>query len=202
MTIERINTYHDERFSDKVLKQHGAFLVDEKPYEVEIISDTEAVVRGEEQFQKEVIEEFRFYAEHICSFYNKEGKCIAQYPAVELFDISIEDIQPSQFFADRDKKDAVLTFIQGEKDIVIPLNKLGDKYVSVDGHTRLFAAIEKGYHTVKGFLTEESEYIPGFVKEAQKRGVFSPYDITELSHEEYEVKWNQFCEEYFARKEF
>ena len=49
MEITRINTYEDNRFSTKVLLQHGCFLVDGKPYEVEIISDYEATISGEDQ---------------------------------------------------------------------------------------------------------------------------------------------------------
>ena len=49
MDIQRINTYNDNQFSKAVLLQHGCFLVDGKPYEVEIISDYEAIIRGENQ---------------------------------------------------------------------------------------------------------------------------------------------------------
>jgi len=41
MDIRRINTYTDPRFSQKVLYQHGCFLADEEPCEIEIISDFE-----------------------------------------------------------------------------------------------------------------------------------------------------------------
>ena len=62
MEIKRINSYDDNRFSQTVLHQHGCFLVDEKPYEVEIISDYEAIICGEDQtVYSEIIEEFRFY---------------------------------------------------------------------------------------------------------------------------------------------
>ena len=44
MEIQRINSYVDKRFSEKVLLQHGCFLADDIPYEVEIISDHEASV--------------------------------------------------------------------------------------------------------------------------------------------------------------
>ena len=36
MEIERIDTYRDERFSRRVLCQHGCFLADGVPCEVEI----------------------------------------------------------------------------------------------------------------------------------------------------------------------
>ena len=65
MDIQRINTYNDNQFSKAVLLQHGCFLVDGKPYEVEIISDYEAIIRGENQaVYTAVIEEFRFYTPH------------------------------------------------------------------------------------------------------------------------------------------
>ena len=61
MEIQRINTYDDKRFSQTVLHQHGCFLADGEPYEVEIISDYEAVISGENQTGcSEIIEEFRF----------------------------------------------------------------------------------------------------------------------------------------------
>lgn len=75
MDIQRINTYNDNQFSKAVLLQHGCFLVDGKPYEVEIISDYEAIIRGENQaVYTAVIEEFRFYTPHITQFYDKEGR--------------------------------------------------------------------------------------------------------------------------------
>ena len=35
--------------------------------------------------------------------------------------------------------------------------------------------------------------------EAQKRNIYTPYDLTELEHDEYEEKWNGFCDAYFAQ---
>ena len=49
MEITRINTYEDNRFSTKALLQHGCFLVDGEPYEVEIISEYEAIISGADQ---------------------------------------------------------------------------------------------------------------------------------------------------------
>lgn len=200
MKIERINTYQDKRFSEKVLQQHGAFLVGDKPYEVEIISATEAVVYGDKIHQKRIIEEFRFFAEHISKFYNEQGECIAEYDPIELFEVQLSSIQPSQFFVDHEKKTAVENFIQSPEDIIIPLIEKDGRYVSLDGHTRLYVAVARGYHVVKGFLTESDEWIHSFVGEAKKRGVCSPYDIKELSHEEYEIKWNKFCDDFFENK--
>ena len=110
MEFQRINAYEDARFSKKVLFQHGCFLADDKPYEIEIISDSEAVVRGEDAaIYPQVIEEFRFYTPHITIFYNTERQVIKQYPAVQLLTIPLESIQPSQFYVDESKLAAVRT---------------------------------------------------------------------------------------------
>ena len=119
---------------------------------------------------------------------------------IEFNDINIKDIQPSQFFVDLDKVKAIETFIEGEEDIIIPLIKMEDRFISLDGHTRLYYAVSKGYSSVKGYLTEGGSYIYGFVDEARKRNIFSPYELKLISHEEYEIKWNKFCDDFFRER--
>ena len=137
--VNRINTYMDSRFSKKVLNQHGAFLIGDEPYEVEIVSKTDAIIRGKNpNCYESVIENFRFYAEHITNFWDESNNLVKTYPAVELVRISIAEIQPSQFYVDEIKKRAVSDFVYTEEDLVIPLVKWEGRNVSVDGHTRLF----------------------------------------------------------------
>ena len=71
--IERINTYNDKRFDPEILKQHGAFLVNEKfVCQFQIFQRTCAVVTWEGNIDLEaLIKEFRFYAEHVTKFYDK-----------------------------------------------------------------------------------------------------------------------------------
>lgn len=112
MEIQRIDTYEDTRFSQTVLHQHGCFLADGKPYEVEVISDHEATIRGENQtVYTAVAEEFRFYTPHITRFYDRDGKIVKEYPPVQVLTLRLEQIQPSQFFVDADKIEAVRSFI-------------------------------------------------------------------------------------------
>ncbi len=205
MEIERINTYHDPRFREKVLRQHGCFLADGFPCEVEITGEETAVIRlGElpesgEAYQ-ELIEAFRFYAEHITRFLNERGELIAEFLPLELFPVKLTDIQPSQFFVDEEKLRAVETFLSAGEEIKIPLVRYGERYLSCDGHTRLYLAAQKGFPAVRGFLTEENEVLLEFAEEAKKRGVFTPMELQLLSHEEYEQKWNRFCEDFFRER--
>ncbi len=201
MVIKRINNYIDSRFSMKVLKQHGAFELDDMLYEVEIISDFEAIIRGPEKHFEEIIEEFRFYSGHITKFYNDKMKCVAEFDSVPLFPVEIARIQPSQFYVDIDKKKAVSEFINDSSQVIIPLVKTNDQYISLDGHTRLAVAIDKGYNEVRGYIAEGGEWLMKFVDEAIKRGIKTPYDIKVLSHEEYDLKWNKFCDELFKTQQ-
>lgn len=202
MEIKRINTYEDDRFSKKVLLQHGCFLADEAPYEVQIISDFEAVIRGENAaVYPQIMEEFRFYTPHITKFYSADGELIKEYPDANLLTISLDQIQPSQFYVDEEKLAAVSTFIQNPHDIIIQVMPFEGRYISLDGHTRLYYAVMKGWDTVRAVVDVSNDYIYGFVEEAKRRNIHTPKDMELVSHSEYEEKWNRFCDDYFAGKE-
>lgn len=202
MEIKRINTYEDDRFSKKVLLQHGCFLADEAPYEVQIISDFEAVIRGENAaVYPQIMEEFRFYTPHITKFYSADGELIKEYPDANLLTISLDQIQPSQFYVDEEKLAAVSTFIQNPHDIIIQVMPFEGRYISLDGHTRLYYAVMKGWDTVRAVVDVSNDYIYGFVEEAKRRNIHTPKDMELVGHSEYEEKWNRFCDDYFAGKE-
>lgn len=202
MNITRINSYHDDRFSASALLQHGCFLVEEAPYEVEIISDHEAIVRGENQkAYLEVIEEFRFYAPHITVFFDMQGSLIKEYPRAQLLTILLEQIQPSQFYVDEEKIATIGSFIRSPSDIIIQVLPYQGRYISLDGHTRLYYAVMKGWDSVRAVTDTSGDYIYGFVEEAQRRNIHSPKDMELISHSEYEEKWNRFCDAFFAGRE-
>lgn len=199
MKIERINGYCDNRFSKKVLRQHGAFLVDGMPYEVEILDMHRACVRGNsEEMYDEVIEAFRLFSEHITVFTDSSGRCLKQYPDVKLFQIPVLKIQPSQFYVDDEKLDAVSTFVKNSSDVIIPVIKDENVWVSIDGHTRLMAALRYGIENVYAYEVCGESYIKDFVKEARKRKIYCVKDMLVLPRETYEEKWIKYCEIYFG----
>lgn len=201
MDIKRIDTYEDTRFSKEVLLQHGAFLVDGLPYEVEIISESEAVVRGEDSACfPEVIEEFRFYTPHIYRFYDAGHTVIKEFSAVTLLEIPLEHIQPSQFYVDKDKITAIRSFIRRPEDIIIQVMPYEDRYVSLDGHTRLYYAVMNGWKSVRAVADTSDDWVFRFIAEARQRNIFQPKDMLPVSHEEYEEKWNRFCDELFEEE--
>ena len=200
LEIKRINSYEDERFARKVLLQHGCYLVNEAPYEVEIISESEAIIRGKDrEFYPALIEEFRFNAPHITCFYDSEYRMIKKCQSKEIFTISLEDIQPSQFYVDEEKLSAISDFVQKAEDIIIQVLPFEDRYISLDGHTRLYYAVLHGWNYVRVVMEESDDWVYGFVEEARKRNIHEPKDMILVNHEEYEKKWNCFCDEYFSR---
>ncbi len=194
MRICRINDYQDSRFRKSVLYQHGAFVIDNNPYEVEIINAREAVVTGANRDLYEVlIHEFRVYAPHIHRFYSEAMEIIAEYENLNVVSISLDSIQPSQFYIDTLKLDAVKTFIKNTEDIVIQVMKYGDKYICTDGHTRLYLAATMGAQYVKAIITDEDKAMYFFVQEANRRNIYTAYDLELISHEEYNEKWLSYC---------
>ena len=164
------------------------------PVEIKIISQTEALIKGEEAYFDEVIEEFRFNAEHITNFYDESGKLIKKFKDVEVFKLDLDKIQPIQFFIDSDKLEAVKSFVNREEDVIIPVTKREDTYTSLDGHTRLYLAYSLGFKYVYAYLSETFCGFDYFFYEARKRNIFTAKDLTLLTHDDYTVKWDKFCD--------
>ena len=199
MDIQRIDGCEDARFSRTVLCQHGAYLVSGQPCSVEIIGPETAVVRGEDAaFFPALIEVFRFHAPHICRFLDADGRLLAEYPRSELLTVPLEALQPSQFYVDADKLAAVRTFIHAPEDVIVQVLPWGERFIVLDGHTRLYLAAQRGYAKVLAVLSETDEWIWTFVREARRRGVLRPGNMELLTHAEYVRLWDGFCDAVFA----
>ena len=199
MPITRINNYNDPRFSPEALRQHGCYLADGQACEVRIVSEDTAIVTGcPVQRLSALIEAFRFNAPHITRFTDAAGCILAELPPLPTFPVRLSDIQPSQFFVDEEKLAAVRSFIHAPEDIIVPVITHEGRYISLDGHTRLFLAAQQGWQSVLAVHDTADDVLLSFAKEASRRGVHTPADMTLLSHAEYEVRWNQFCDTFMA----
>lgn len=125
-------------------------------------------------------------------------KIVKEYPQVQLLTLRLDQIQPSQFFVDEDKIAAISSFIHKPQDIIIQVLPNEDRFISLDGHTRLYYAVMKGWECVRAVVEPSDDWAYKFVSEAQKRGIYAPNDMTLVSHAEYEEKWNRFCDDFFA----
>lgn len=196
--IQRIDSYKDSRFDQEVLDQHGCFIVNGKyPYQVKIISKDSAIIEGDMKYIKEVIDGFRFFSEHISKFYARDGRLIESFEEVSIFKLAIDKIQPSQFYVDEEKLEAIKSFIKTPEDIIIPIARYNNLFISLDGHTRLKLGTKLGFESVYAYIAEDFEGTDYFVNECHKRSVFSPKDLIILTHEDFDNKWNKFCDDYF-----
>lgn len=114
-----------------------------------------------------------------------------------LINSMFQSSEADYFFIDKTKIEAVKTFIHEPDDIVIQAKPWNDRYISLDGHTRLYLAVEKGYKTVKATISESDDWVWPFVEEAAKRGITTPKDMQLLPHDQYEIQWNQYCNSIF-----
>ena len=206
MEIVRINGYDDTRFPREVLNQHGAFLADGVPWAFRVVSDRGAAVTAAQPITPEALaemaEDFRFYAGHITDFYDESGDLLLSLPPVERWEADIDALQPSQFSVDEDKCAAVDGFLHTAADLVIPVTEGADgALISMDGHSRLYAAWRKGIRSAMVFRTpntEAAQTILPFVEEARRRGIFHIRDMAFYSHAEQEEKWTGWCRAYFS----
>lgn len=116
---------------------------------------------------------------------------------MEVFKLDLDKIQPIQFFIDSDKLEAVKSFVNREEDVIIPVTICEDTYASLDGHTRLYLAYSLGFKYVYAYLSEIFCGFDYFFYEARKRNIFTAKDLTLLTHDEYTVRWDKFCDEYY-----
>ena len=81
--------------------------------------------------------------------------------------------------------------------MIIPVTKREGTYASLDGHTRLYLAYSLGFKYVYAYLSEIFCGFDYFFDEARKGNIFTAKDLTLLTHDDYTVKWDKFCDEYY-----
>ncbi len=117
------------------------------------------------------------------------------------FMMKLDEIQPSQLFINSEKLSLVVkTFDVNPRSIeFIPVKKIGDQVVFVDGHTRAFASFLRGISEVKVYWEEDEldwdEY-EVCVDWCKKEGINTIADLKErvIPSKEYQVLWLDRCE--------
>jgi hypothetical protein len=116
------------------------------------------------------------------------------------FMMKLDEIQPSQLFINSEKLSLVMkTFDVNPRPIEpIPVKKIGDQVVFVDGHTRAFASFLRGMSEVKVYWEEDEldwdEY-EVCVDWCKKGGINTIADLKErvIPSKEYQVLWLDRC---------
>ncbi len=121
----------------------------------------------------------------------------------EVFAMKLADIQPSQLFISVEKLSEVMkTFDPNKLEFVepIPVKKLKDQIVFVDGHTRALAAFIHGLSSVPVYWEHEDldwEAYEVCVEWCERERIYTISDLKDrvIPHEKYQELWLDRCKE-------
>ena len=117
------------------------------------------------------------------------------------FQKKLDSIQPSQLYISSEKLDSVMRSLEQSKPVLvepIPIKKLGNQVLFVDGHTRAFAAFLLGLSEIPVYWEdedldwEEYEICVGWCKE---EGIHTISDLKNrvVSPSDYQILWLDRC---------
>ncbi|MGD8506566.1 MAG: hypothetical protein PVF15_07890 [Candidatus Bathyarchaeota archaeon] len=118
----------------------------------------------------------------------------------KTFFMKLDEIQPSQLYISSDKLSKVMKSFPSKPISVepIPIKKLRDQIVFVDGHTRAFAAFQYGFSKVPVYWEYEEldwEAYEICVEWCKKEGIHTIADLKSrvIPHQKYEKLWYERC---------
>jgi len=151
-----------------------------------------------EEYINQAIDEFLFYSSFVLSIKDMHGHTLITRTSSEPYLCEIAKIQPSQFFINERKLCSCKKWIKSVDDIFIPIVVKDGKNISLDGHTRMRAALDLGYSSVYVYPDDYDEIIFHFADEAVRRNVNSVADMELVTDDEYKIKWDKFCDDLFT----
>ena len=119
-----------------------------------------------------------------------------------IFQMKLDSIQPSQLYISSEKLDNIMKILKESKRKLvepIPVKKLGNQVVFVDGHTRAFAAFLLGFSEIPVYWEDEEldwdEYRV-CVRWCMEVGIHVIADLKNrvVSPKDYQSLWLDRCE--------
>lgn len=124
---------------------------------------------------------------------------------IGVFKIDIKEITPEQLTVDEVKLNKVSSWIEKPEDIVVSCVKIENKLVSIDGHSRLVAAYNKGFKYVYAYLEPDNDNIQFYktcMKWCEEQGVFTIKNLAGriVTPAEHERLWINRCQTYLKQQ--
>lgn len=122
---------------------------------------------------------------------------------MEITELQLSDLQPSQFYISEEKLAAVEQWLD-PRDLSgfapIPVKWLDGRPVMTDGHTRAVAALKAGLQQVPLMPEEDEldwEMYRRCVAACRERGVLSPQELQGriIGGEDYKTLWDHWCDD-------
>ncbi|TET19953.1 hypothetical protein E3J74_04650 [Candidatus Bathyarchaeota archaeon] len=118
----------------------------------------------------------------------------------KIFFMKLDEIQPSQLYISSDKLSNVMKNFPSKPASIepIPIKKLRDQIIFVDGHTRAFAAFQIGFSKVPVYWEYEEldwEAYEICVDWCKEEGIQTIADLRNrvIPHQKYEKLWYERC---------
>ena len=141
-------------------------------------------------------------AEESLMRYKAEYEPYISTSARTIQELSLKDLQPSQFYISEKKLRDVEAWLDPEdlsgfEPILVKI--LDGTPVMTDGHTRAAAALRAGLTAVPLVADEDDldwDMYRACVKACKERNIFSPADLLSriITEQEYKEKWDQWCD--------
>lgn len=120
----------------------------------------------------------------------------------KIFMMKLAHIQPTQLFISSEKLSKVMETFDTDNPASmepIPIKRLKNKIIFVDGHTRAFAAFLHGFSQVPVYWEDEEldwEAYEICVRWCEKEGIYTIADLKDrvIPHKDYEKLWYERCE--------
>jgi hypothetical protein len=120
---------------------------------------------------------------------------------LKAFMMELSKIQPSQLYISSEKLAHVLACLKVKKmklDEPLPIKRLGEQIVLVDGHTRAFAMFLEGISEVPVYWEEDELDWDAYricVEWCKKEGINTVTDLKSriIPHSKYKILWLERC---------
>lgn len=141
-----------------------------------------------------------------CGFKNNGIWSLLINNNIEAFKINLNEIIPEQLTIDKVKLDRVSSWIDKPEDVVASCVKIGEKIVSIDGHSRLVSAFNKGFEYVYAYFEPDNgniEFYKTCLQWCQEENIFTIKDLAGrvVTPEEHERLWGNKCQAYLKEHE-
>lgn len=138
-----------------------------------------------------------------CGFRKNSTWLLETNSVIKVFKIDIEEITPEQLTINKEKLERVNSWIQNPEDIIVSCVKLGDKLVSIDGHSRLVAAYNKGFKYVYAYEEIDNvdvEFYKTCIEWCREQNILTIQDLAfrVVTPEGHERQWINRCQAYFS----
>lgn len=132
----------------------------------------------------DIIDEFRKYDQYVNIFYTEDRSFYKAFDEKFTFKLPIEIIQPTKFFVNKDRLDAISKYLE-DIDVYVPVQIINDEYVLVDGHARLLAKYNEDNKMINVYMVNENKALDNLVYIAKEYNIKNVKSLNTLTEDEY-----------------